>query len=98
MCVEGNIEVTQEDDPSLLEVTRGNKVYELIPFCEDGRRGRVRFHVCTDYRGASKRCADVEGVPALVLVVGWFAYPSVEPTFVEECNNSPAFTLMATVG
>ena len=66
MCVEGDIEVTQEDDPSLLEVTGGNKINELIPFCEDVRGGRIGFHVCTDYHGAPERCADVEGVPVLV--------------------------------
>ena len=31
------------------------------------------------------------------MVVGWFAYSSVKPTLVEECDNSPAFTLVAAV-
>jgi hypothetical protein len=48
--------------------------------------------------GTSEGCADIEGVPTLVSIVGWFAHPSMEPAFVEECDNSPTFTLVAAVG
>ena len=32
-----------------------------------------------------------------MMVVGWFAYSSVKPALVEECDNSPSFTLVAAV-
>jgi hypothetical protein len=35
VCVEGYIKITQEDDPSFLEVARGDKVNEVIPLNED---------------------------------------------------------------
>ena len=98
MCVEGYIEVTQEDDPSFLEVARGDKIYKVIPFREDCRGRRIRFHVRADYRGASEGCTDIESVQTLVSIVGCFAHSSVEPAFVEECDNSPTFTLVAAVG
>ena len=75
----------------------GDEVYEFIPFCEGSRGGRIRFHVCADDSGATEGCANVKGMPALVKVVGWLAYSSVKPSLVEECDNSPAFSLVAAV-
>jgi hypothetical protein len=35
------------------------------------------------------RGADVDGMPSLVLIVGWFAHKPVEPGFVEYTPRSP---------
>jgi hypothetical protein len=35
MCVEEYIEVTLEDDPSFIDVARGDKINEVIPLRED---------------------------------------------------------------
>ena len=55
------------------------------------------FMYAADDSGATEGCANVKGVPAFVEVVGWFAYSSVKPPLVEECDRSPAFTLVAAV-
>ena len=97
MCVKGDVEVTQKDDPPFLKVAGCDEVDEAVPLSESGWGGWVRFHVCADNCGTSEGCAYVKRVPPLVLIVARFAHPSVEPTFVEEGDNSPTFPLMATV-
>ena len=97
MCVKGDVEVTQKDDPPFLKVAGCDEVDEAVPLSDSGWGGWVRFRVCADNCGTSEGCADVEGVPTFVLVVARFAHPSVDPAFVEECDNSPTFPLMATV-
>ena len=76
------------------EATKSMSSSHSVRAAEDVGSG---FHVCADDRGAAEGCAYVKGVPAFVEVVGWFAYSSVKPTLVEECNNSPAFSMVAAV-
>jgi hypothetical protein len=73
----------RRDDPSFLKVA------------EDDGSGFV-YALITVVRPRGVRIS--KAYQPLVSIVGWFAHPSMKPAFVEECDNSPTFTLVAAVG